>query len=100
MKGFDRKLYKVYVCVYIMAEEKLSLLDETKQAIEELRREKEEISKIKDELQKLRSEQLLSGSSGGHVQPEPKPVITNREYAEKMMRGEVNPLKEDGISIN
>jgi len=50
--------------------------------------------------QKIRNEALMAGTSGGRVEPTPAPRLTNVEYANKLMRGEVNPLKEDDISIN
>lgn len=45
----------------------LSMLEETKAVVAELKKEKEEISQIKNEIQQLRSEQILSGTAGGHV---------------------------------
>lgn len=69
---------------------KLSLLDDTKAAIEELKKEREEISKIKDELQQLRSDQLLSGTAGGRVEPEKPKEETALEYSKRVMSGELN----------
>ena len=40
---------------------------------------------------------MLSGSSGGNIVKEEKKEMTDTEYAEALERGEVNPLKEDGI---
>ncbi len=48
---------------------KLSVLEETKKAIEEFKKERKEFSKIRDELQSLKSDNLLSGTAGGHVEP-------------------------------
>ena len=48
--------------------------------------------------QKIRNEALMAGTAGGRVEPTPAPKLTNVEYANKLLRGEVNPMKEDGIS--
>ena len=40
---------------------------------------------------------MLGGRSEGSVQVEPEVKMTDREYAAKMMKGEVNPMKEDGF---
>ena len=50
--------------------------------------------------QKIRNDSLLAGTAGGQVKPEPVPELTDIEYADKFMRGEADPLGEDGISIN
>jgi len=64
---------------------KLSVLEETKQAIAELKKEKEDIEKINEELKQLRSDQLLSGTGGGHVAPVVKEE-TDQEYVDKMRK--------------
>ena len=73
-----------------------SVLEETKEAIAELKKEREEMGKVRDELQQLRSDQLLSGTAGGRVEPEPPKEETDEEYSEKFHNGEVNPFKDDG----
>lgn len=70
---------------------KLSVLDETKAAIEELKKEKEEISKVRDDIRQLKSEQLLSGTAGGHIEPEPPKPLTSKEYADAVMSGKIKP---------
>lgn len=69
-----------------------SILEETKEAIAELKKEREEMGKIKEELQQLRSDQLLSGTAGGRVEPEPPKEMSDLEYSKKAMAGEL----EDG----
>ena len=73
---------------------KTNILEETKKAIEDLKKEREEISKIKDELQQLRSDQLLSGTAGGRVEPEPVKEESALEYAKKVMSGGLNERAE------
>lgn len=70
-------------------EKRLSVLEETKAAIEELKKEREEMTKVKEELEKLRSDQLLAGTAGGHVDPEPVKEDTPKEYSDKVMKGEI-----------
>ena len=73
---------------------KLSVLEETREAIEELKKEREEISKIRDELSQLRSDQPLSGSAGGHVEPEKPKEETPKEYNERINK-ELSEGKHD-----
>ena len=67
---------------------------------QKLKEENDNLEREMERAQKIRNEALLAGTSGGHVEPEPEPKLTNIEYADKFMRGEANPLKEDDISIN
>ena len=78
----------------------LSDLEKLKANNAEFEKELTKAREMRAEKQKLDAENLLSGSSGGHVEPIPDPVISNKEYADKLLKGEVNPLKEDDISIN
>ena len=71
-----------------------SVLEETKEAIAELKKEREEMGKIRDELQQLRSDQLLSGTAGGRVEPEAPKELTDIEYSTKAMSGEIGDGKE------
>jgi len=42
--------------------------------------------------------QQYSGKSEGAIVPEAPKAMTDTEYAEALERGEVNPMKEDGIN--
>jgi len=55
---------------------------------------------MRAEKQKIDAELLLGSTAGQPVKIEPPKQISNIEYANKLMKGEVNPLKEDDISIN
>jgi hypothetical protein len=81
-------------------EKSLDIVQEARIIRDEIIQAKNELKAEKEALLKARAEQLLSGTSGGHIEAQPAPRLTNKEYAAKLMRGEVNPLKEDGISIN
>ena len=77
---------------------------ETTPVIERAREERERMEKA-TEAQKLendRSEQImaksaLGGETSGRPQEEKPKELTDTEYAEALERGEVNPLKEDGL---
>jgi len=77
---------------------------ETKSVIEVAQELKESIAKENDRREELlrREEQLaakrmLSGKAeAGQIPEKPEP-LSDTEYAEALERGEVNPLKEDGL---
>ena len=73
-----------------------SILEQTNDAIKKLEEQNE---RMENNISTLANEKL-SGTSGGHIEPTPIPKLTAIEYANKFMKGEVNPLKDDGISIN
>lgn len=75
----------------------VSLVDEAKAILEEIKKEKAELILENAKKEKLISDNLLSGSSGGHIEPKKPTRLTDIEYAEALQRGEVNPLKEDGF---
>jgi len=78
-------------------EKPLSIVDEAKKIRDEILTAKNELKTENDRLEKLQSEQLLAGTAGGNVTPEPKKELTDVEYAEAMERGEANPLKDDKL---
>lgn len=64
---------------------------------------KEENDSLEFELkrkQTIRNEALLAGTTGGNVVAKEPEKISDTEYADKFMKGEVNPMAEDDISIN
>lgn len=77
----------------------VSLYDKTEAIVtrqEEANKKTEELLKRQET---LHANQRLAGTPGGKVEPTPPPQPTNEEYADKLMKGEVNPLKEDGIEF-
>ena len=73
-------------------QENLSIVDEAKKIRDEIRAENDRREKILADEQKLQAEKMLGSSAGAQIpQAEPK-VETAKEYAEKVMRGEVKPL--------
>ena len=67
----------------------------------EIKKQNEEKGKLLEREEKLqdRKEALiaLGGGSPAGTKPEPPKRMTDTEYAEALERGEVNPLKEDGL---
>lgn len=63
----------------------------------------EEANKKKEELlnreERIAANNMLGGTVGGNVAPVAPKVLTNEEYSDKFMRGEADPLTEDGITI-
>lgn len=56
------------------------------------RREKvnQEEKEILDRKEKLAANAMLGGTSGGHVEPKPKPEIDKKEYAKEVLGGKLN----------
>ena len=80
--------------------EPTSLYDKTEAIVtrqEEANKKTEELLKRQET---LHANQRLAGTSGGKVEPTPPVKDTDEEYADKLQRGEVDPLGEDGISID
>jgi len=75
-----------------------------KSAIEQAREERlllEETLKKKEELldreEKLLAEKALGGDTDAGQLPKKPMPLSNKEYAKKVERGEVNPLVDDGF---
>ncbi len=47
----------------------------------------------------LHANDRLAGTSGGRVEPTPPVVLSDEDYSNKLMKGEANPMKDDGISL-
>jgi len=67
-----------------------------KTPLQKLREENDELEKEIRRAQKMRTEALLAGTAGGRIEGQPK-EITPKEYANKLLKGQVNPLKDDGF---
>ena len=57
-------------------------------------------TEVLDRKEKLAANQMLAGNAGGHTEPTTPPVISDTELADKFMKGETDPLSDDGISLN
>ena len=78
----------------------ISLYDKTEAIVTRQEAANKKASEILDRQEKLHANQRLAGTSGGKVEPTPPEKISDEEYADKLQRGEVDPLGEDGISID
>jgi len=68
---------------------------ETQVNVEELK--KANLEKEEKLLERKEALNALGGQSPAGTKPEAPKEMTDTEYAEALQRGEVNPLKQDGI---
>jgi len=66
----------------------LSIVEEAKKVRDEIRAENDRREKILQEEQKLKANELLGGTTGGHVEQVPK-IETSKEYSERVMKNKV-----------
>ncbi len=59
----------------------------------------EEEKKLMVRKEKLHAEQMVGGHTVASGEPKKEEKLSDEEYADKFMKGEVNPLKEDGIEL-
>ena len=52
------------------------------------------------EAKKLEAEKMVGGKSDAGQEPVKPEQISDSDYADKFMKGEANPLGEDGISLD
>ena len=69
-------------------EKPLSIVEEAQKVRDEIRAENDRRERILADEQKLKANELLAGTSGGHVEPVIKEE-TPKEYAARVMRGEI-----------
>ncbi len=72
---------------------------EARKIVEDQKNENDRREKLIEEEKQLRAEGILAGDTGGRVGSTPPKKDTDEEYANKFKKGEVNPLKEDGIEL-
>lgn len=75
----------------------VSELDRADQIAERMARENDRRIQILDREENLAARKAVGGVAGVHQEPEKPKELTDTEYAEALQKGEVNPLKEDGI---
>jgi len=71
--------------------------DKVREEAEKLKKENDELSKQLKRREELRAQDKLSGTSEAGEVPQPPKKLSDKEYAEQVQRGEVNPLKDDGF---
>lgn len=80
--------------------ENISELDKLKAHNDEIEKELIRGRELKSETQKLEAEKMVGGKSDAGQTPKEPEQISDSDYADKFMKGEANPLGEDGISLN
>jgi len=78
-------------------EESLSIVEEARKIRDDIKSENDRREKILEEDRKLRAESILGGTTGGAIPPVEPQEVTPKDYVDKLQKGEVNPLKEDGF---
>ena len=78
--------------------ENISELDKLKEHNAELEKELVKGRELKAEAQKLEAEKMVGGQADAGTEPEEPKKLSDKEYAEALERGEVNPMKEDGFT--
>ncbi len=78
-----------------------TLVDDANTAAERLEKANERTAELVRQEEELQSRKealnALGGGSPAGTKPEPPKRMTDTEYAEALEKGEVNPLKEDGL---
>ena len=80
--------------------EPISLYDKTEAIVTRQEAANKEAKEILDRQETLHANQRLAGTTGGKVEVKEPEKLSDSDYADKFMKGEANPLGEDGISIN
>ncbi len=73
------------------------LLKEARKAREELEKQNDRKEKLLEREEQMMIRQALSGKGDAGTEPVKPKKLTDTEYAEALEKGEVNPLKEDGL---
>jgi hypothetical protein len=70
-------------------QENLSIVEEAKKLRDEIRAENDRREKILADEQKLQAERMLGSSAGAQIPVVAPPVETAKDYANKVMKGEI-----------
>ncbi len=68
----------------------------TREEIEERKKLVEDEKQLLADEKELAAERMVSGEAEAGSQPVVKPKETDEEYTDKVLKGEANPLKDDG----
>jgi len=77
----------------------LSLYDKTEAIVTRQEEANKKALEIMDRQEKLYANQRLGGTSGGRVEPKEPVKTSDDDYANKFMKGEADPLGDDGINL-
>ena len=75
----------------------LSLIERTEKAVAALKEQNDRSEEIVKRAEKANSDALLGGRADAGQAPAKPEKLSDKEYAEQLEKGEVNPLKEDGF---
>jgi len=75
----------------------ISELDRADSIVERQEKETTRRLEVITREEKLHAAKMVGGKSEGGSQPEAEKKLTDVEYAEKVLKGEANPLKDDGF---
>ncbi len=73
-----------------------TLIDDANSAAERLEKANERKTELLRQEEELTAKKVLGGRAEGGIAPVEKKE-TDEEYTAKVMRGEANPLKDDGV---
>jgi hypothetical protein len=73
-----------------------SLITQAKEQAERLKAENDRTEAIAKRMEAAKIQSTLGGHSEAGQEPIPKKKLTDEEYAEAVLKGEVNPLIDDG----
>ena len=68
----------------------VNIVDEARAIRDEIKAEREKLEKANAEAKQIQAEQMLSGTSGGHVETKPAEEESATDYAKKVMSGGLN----------
>ena len=78
----------------------MSLYDKTQAIVERQEAANKKTEELLARQETLHANERLAGTGGGNVAPVVPEKLSDVDYANKFMKGEENPMKDDGISIN
>jgi len=73
----------------------LSIVEEAAKIRDEIRAENDRRENLLKEEQRMRANDILGGSSGGHVEPEKPKEESARDYMKRVMSGGLNKHGEE-----
>ena len=71
------------------ANENISIVDEARSIRDEIVRAKEDLKAENERKEKIQANEMLGSSAGGHIEAEPPKEETAKEYAERVMKGDL-----------
>lgn len=74
-----------------------ALIDKANAAAERMEKANEKREALNKRKEEIEAKSVLGGKSTAGLPPPKKEPLSDTEYAEALERGEVNPLKEDGL---